>query len=67
MTRNLVQIGLTILVGSLAIGCMGGTEAKATKEEENFFRNPTKIPPPEAGGPSGPPPQATQGAGSGGQ
>jgi hypothetical protein len=44
---------LLILVPLLSVGLMGcgSSEATATKDEEEHFRNPSKTPPPEAGGP----------------
>lgn len=70
---------LLVLVPLLSIGLLGcgSSEATATKDEEEHFRNPSKTPPPEAGGPPkgpaapagatydqakmGPPPEALKG------
>jgi hypothetical protein len=71
--RKLIALTCCIAVGMAFAGC-GSSEATATKDEEEHFRNPSKTPPPEAGGPPsapsgatydpakmGPPPEALKG------
>lgn len=52
--RKLIIL-LPIIGLGLLCGACGSSEATATKEEEEHFRNPSKVPPPEAGGPTGAP------------
>lgn len=47
MKKTLLVLAISVLGAALLGGCVSG-ETKATKEEEQAFRNPPKEPPPEA-------------------
>lgn len=61
MRKLIVSVSMCLITGVLLSGC-GSTEATATKAEEEHFRNPSKTPPPEAGGPPAGPGGAPSGS-----